>query len=144
MRNGWYLIPVTLIAILLPLFISVGRAVEPRIFPVITPPGLILTSNQPTDDGRRIIYTEFTKDRECEFLVLKWFDQSGREVGFEFREELPDEFAGGLTRPLGEHEAGPWIVYSNNIDNTYSKSYHKCHPFWTTVSTVFVGKNIIL
>jgi len=141
MKSQWFFIGITLLAIMFPLAVTLARDLEVRLFPIIDPP-IEITESQVFDKDKNLIYVTFGKKRSCEFITIKWFTGNDVEIGFEFREELSDDFAGGLTRPVGPHETGPWLVYSRDMDNVYAKSYHHCHPFWITESIIYEGKNI--
>lgn len=134
-----------IIALLLPLALAsilalvwtVGTTREGEWFPVTSRAALI--SAEPFDGGA-LVYFQFTKVRECEFIGLSWFkgqpDGVFDRVRINFNGDGDDS---GSTRPRGTQIAGPWFIDipPNELQaNSFAIVRHRCHPFWQT-STIF-------
>lgn len=138
MRN--ILITLTLAAILFPLAVSGGKFAERKYFPVVE--NFKITDSSPFDEDKTLFNVTFDKLRNCEFLGVNWNSSNGNRLPFEFREDLGNEFVGGVTRPTGSHTAGPWLVWADNLDTISGTTYHKCHPLWITETLMYTGKSI--
>lgn len=79
-----------------------------------------------------VIYVEFTKNYECEFLGINWYSGSKRlKVDF-----LEDEGGEALSRPPGDQVAGPWQIYNlQTTQGTWATAVHRC-ALWE-VQTAF-------
>lgn len=81
------------------------------------------------------VLVSFNKVRQCEFIGISWYDQSGKRlvVVFDSRErDLP------RTRPKGYQNSGVWkIIGTNKLDGTHAVVSHKCHPLWTTFTKFY-------
>ena len=118
---------------LTPAVFSVGPLVETRLFPVFTGTRVIAERR---DDAGVEFHLEFRKRRQCEFIGLAWYAGPTRlPVQFEPEEPLPPR---ALTRPIGEHRAGPWRLPGlASLRGTRAVALHRCHPLWITITDFY-------
>lgn len=122
------------------LFYSIGPALETKYWPVVTK--LKIESVEPQIDGWVKIRVSFTKIRDCEYAGLGWY-----------KGQRPDDFervaviiqrdpkdTGSPNRPLGKQRSGPWLIAVNKEElkyQSFAQLWHRCHPFWTTVTEFY-------
>lgn len=117
--------------------ITVGPAIETHMFPVVSK--LRITQVSPDVDGNSLVYAEFTKLRNCEYVGISWFH--GDPAG-EF-ERVPvillrkEGDTSSPNRPVGTQKAGPWIIAippEEVRSHSFAKLSHRCNPFWLTTT----------
>lgn len=115
-----------------PMIVTIGPKLEGKLRPVVV--STELTQVRPIDDTHSMIYGTSRKVRNCAFLRMEWYfgDPNGEHV------LVPLEIMEPATiRGDGEFRFGPWRL---NLDKdfimkeTFALVYHKCHPFWTTIT----------
>ena len=116
----------------------VGPAVETRWFPVVSKLRVtkVLAGDEP---GTSVVYAEFTKLRNCEYVGISWF----RGVPDGEFERVPvillrkDGDTSSPNRPLCVQKSGPWVVGvppEELRQNSFARLSHKCFPFWTSTT----------
>lgn len=125
------------IAVLLVTFFVTLPGVETRYWPVVQK--LEILSVADAGDGRSLVFGQFNKVRQCEYVGIAWFRRNSNgvleRVSIETRRLPTDEAS--PNRPLGEQKAGPWIIaipHDELIGVSVAELTHRCHPFWTTVT----------
>lgn len=116
----------------------VGPAVETRWFPVVSK--LRITKVMTGEEaGTSVVYAEFSKKRDCEYVGIAWFqgDPNGvfERVPVILLRKEGDQSS--PNRPLGTQKAGPWIVGVPPDElrkNSFARLYHRCFPFWPTTT----------
>ncbi|KQT52239.1 MULTISPECIES: hypothetical protein [unclassified Aureimonas] len=121
-------------------FFLVGPALETRFFPVLGKMRFTEVLAQTKDAS--IVRTEFEKLRSCEYMGIAWY--YGAEAGvFERVSMVPirdPNDTSSPSRPVGIARAGPWRITIPAADvrtKSFVEAFHRCHPFWTTVSKFY-------
>lgn len=120
---------------------TVGPVLETKYFPAVS--RFKVLTLEADKSGNAVITVRFTKRRdECEYIGISWF-RGSRENGFERVPVVLTRKEGDTSspnRPAGVQTSGPWLIgipkdeFSNN---SFATLFHRCHPFWTTVSEVW-------
>ncbi|KQT54611.1 hypothetical protein ASG43_03225 [Aureimonas sp. Leaf454] len=121
-------------------FFMVGPALETRFFPALGK--MKITSVEALTGETSIVRTAFSKLRACEYLGIAWY--YGSEAGVFERVSMvpirnPDDTS-SPNRRVGLQRAGPWRITIPEGDvrtRSYVQAFHRCHPFWTTVSEFY-------
>jgi hypothetical protein len=121
-------------------FFMAGPAIETRFFPVLSTMRIV-SVNAETDNSS-FVKTEFSKLRSCEYIGISWY--YGQRAGLFERVSMvpvrnPDDTS-APNRATGEQRAGPWRVTIPAQDvrsRSFVQVYHRCHPFWTTMSEFY-------
>ena len=121
-------------------FFLVGPALETRFFPVLGT--MRILSVEPLTPHTSLVRTEFVKLRGCEYMGIAWY--YGPEAGVFERVSMvpirdPDDTS-APNRAVGAQRAGPWRVAMPAADvrtKSFVQVYHRCHPFWTTMSRFY-------
>lgn len=117
----------------------IGPHIEAKYFPVVSK---LTITDMREDGGRAMIYAQFTKHRNCEFLGISWY-RGDQGEGFErvpvalLRE--PGD-SSSPNRPLGLQRAGPWEVAMSPEEirgNSFAKLSHRCHVFWVSTTDFY-------
>jgi hypothetical protein len=115
--------------------LTIAPAIETRFAPVVSK--LRITKVMADDAGNSIVYAEFTKLRDCEYIGLSWYHGDPRG---EF-ERVPvvllrkEGDTASPNRPLGTQKAGPWIVSISPAElrgNSFARLSHRCNFLWLT------------
>lgn len=128
-------------AALLYLIWSVGPALETRFRPVTSK--IHFQSVDWTDNGMNAVVTiRFEKKRGCEFVGLAWYQSGAELLNPTFTRVFINQMVDyeELSRPTGVQIVGPWVIYMRAAHvRTRSRilAYHRCHPFWTTMSVMY-------
>ncbi len=75
----------------------------------------------------------YTKLRDCEFIDLTWYSKKLKSF-------VPAKFPGLYSRRKGEHVFKDLFVempHDRLLESSVVHAYHRCHPFWVTVTDVF-------
>ncbi len=76
---------------------------------------------------------EYIKIRECEFIDLTWYSKKLKSF-------VPVQFPGLYSRRVGRHVFNNLRVdmpHDQVLENSVVHAYHRCHPFWVTITDVF-------
>ncbi|HEY9155593.1 MAG TPA: hypothetical protein VIM69_10700 [Opitutaceae bacterium] len=121
-------------------FYSLGPALETTYWPVVSKLQIEKTEWQP--DGWVKLRVRFKKLRDCEYVNLAWY-KGNRPDDFErvavIVQRDPKD-TGSPNRPLGTQRAGPWLVAVTEEElkyQSFAQLWHRCHPFWTTVTEFY-------
>ena len=120
-------------------FVSLPK-MESRYWPVTSP--LEITRVEPATGGRSIVYATFEKKRQCDYVGIAWgerqADGSVDRVAIELLRQPGD--VGSPNRPVGKQSSGPWVIgIAPDFIRQLSvvELYHRCHPFWTSVTPFY-------
>jgi len=114
-----------------------GEYVEYYYFPVMEPGELI--SIEPSIENFSSVAFTANKVRDCEWIKTEWFygNPEGNNVQVSmFHGEEPQ------IRGVGEHFWENTKVYLDEErirESSFAISTHKCHPFWTTKSLLYIS-----
>jgi hypothetical protein len=130
---------VTVLAVLYSFF-TLGPALETRYLPVLGT--MRITDVEELTPTTSLVRTEFEKLRACEYMGIAWY--YGPEPGVFERVSMvpirdPDDTS-SPSRPIGIARAGPWritIPAGDVRQKSFVEAFHRCHPFWTTVSKFY-------
>lgn len=120
--------------------LTVGPAVETRFFPVVSK--LRITQIRSDPEGNSLVYANFRKLRECEYIGIAWYH--GNPAG-EF-ERIPvvllrkDGDTSSPNRPLGLQKSGPWIISVPPDElkaNSFARLSHRCNPLWVSTTDFY-------
>ena len=111
-----------------------GR-LEGRFFPVVI--NTLATEIEPVGTNRIRISGVFDKVRDCEFEGLEFYlvgpGGSRSAVDYQFEDV-------SVVRHSGRERFGPWLLHLTEQQfqtQTFAVAYHKCHPFWETVTQFY-------
>lgn len=114
---------------------TVGPWVETKYFPVLEK--LQIVSVQMDGVEQSLVYTAFTKLRDCGYVGTAWYwkreDGSLERVPFASIRKTGD--TSSPNRALGYQRAGPWQIgmpAPQIVPNSVVEIFHSCWPFWTT------------
>ena len=134
-RSG---IVVILLTAFVPVYFPLMAKYEGRAFPVVSNVVVVgeIGSDCPECRLPHVdILLTFDKVRQCEFVNLSWFDETGRSVRVEYDPKYDRE---AQTRPTGSQVAGPWRVFGvGSLEGTRAVVEHKCHPFYRTYTQFY-------
>jgi hypothetical protein len=121
-----------------PIYIPIMAKYEGRFFPVVANTEIVQEYAESCPDCRLPhldVFLTFDKVRQCEFINLSWFDETGRRVRVEFEPEAP---SGPVTRPTGSQVVGPWRIFGiDSLEGTHAVVEHQCHPIYRTYTTFY-------
>ena len=121
-------------------FFMVGPAIETKWFPVLSK--MQVLEVQPLTDQTSAVRAEFTKLRNCEYLGIAWYHGS-QQKDFDRISMVPirdPDDTSSPNRPVGTQRAGPWrltMPAGEVRQNSFVQAFHRCHPFWTTVTDFY-------
>lgn len=114
-----------------------GR-IEGRLWPVKH--DAVLINVRPIGDAVRFDGVA-QKSRDCELDHVEWFFVYGdTEQELDLVRRGRPQFTG-----LGIYRFYNWelfITQTELLNNTYALAYHRCHPFYKTISVFFKGEGI--
>lgn len=118
---------------------TVGPMLETRYFPVYSK--FTLDHIAPQPNGRTIIYSTFTKYRDCVPIGFAWYVGDGINVRqLQVIVLRADHEAPTPVRPVGTQRMSPFEVDASPEEIAslaFAEVYTRCHPLWTTRSEVF-------
>ena len=83
-----------------------------------------------------LIYGTFIKERDCDYVDIKWYQyENGKSTSVKV-----NVLEQSKIRPEGFHEYGPCqlnLDYTKILKTSYVEVYHRCNPFWTTITKVY-------
>jgi hypothetical protein len=119
---------ILLFAILTPLLWTVGPKIEGYLFPATSEIRLVDIQSV---DGGAVFRFSYSKYRNCKFVSMDWFRQSGLYA----IPAKPHKVDGSdvTSNPEGEFLSSLWFVPIAVGDLDDAKAYwtHQCHPLWT-------------
>lgn len=135
--NSW---PITLGMAALMLFMLMGQdylgRVEGRYFPAAT--NAVVNVSAGPREFQSILNGTFDRPRsDCSFERIEWrlAKPGGGSVALDFQ-----FLETSKVRDTGPNDFGPWLLHADSlqIENfVYADVYHKCHPFWLTVTRFY-------
>ncbi len=134
-----FLISLTIVVILVTAFVSFP-AIETRYFPVVEKLDIVKVDQ--ASENRSIVYGQFNKVRQCEYIGISWFKRNSNGVLERVAVELmrrPGD-SSSPNRPLGMQNAGPWVIDIPQDElrgTSVVELAHRCHPFWTTITRFY-------
>lgn len=81
------------------------------------------------------------RNRMCTLLHLEWrLDESHATLVSRLSSRTATSIDEGVKR-RGDFEFGPILLLATErqVGNSYARTFHRCHPFWITRSTFWVG-----
>lgn len=121
-------------------FFLLGPWIETRYFPVLST--MRIVSVDAATDDTSLVRTRFTKLRACDYMGISWY--YGSQAGlFERVSMVPIRDPNDTSAPnraTGDQRAGPWrvtIPAGEVRTKSFVQVYHRCHPFWTTMSQFY-------
>lgn len=119
---------------------TVGPYVETKYFPVVSK--LSIERSYQDSDGKSVVYAEFNKIRNCEYVGLSWYKGS-RDSKFQSVRVVLGRAEGdesSQNRPQGRQSSGPWTIsmpLEELKNNSFAQLSHRCHPFWITTTDFY-------
>ncbi|MEM8627193.1 MAG: hypothetical protein AAGF32_04555 [Pseudomonadota bacterium] len=108
-----------------------ASTLEGKLRPVVTDVEIVRT--EATPDGL-FVYVTFEKIIPCEFVSLNFYDPTGKQVRPDF-DPNSDYPLAGITRPVGEAVAGPWLLPNvHTLEGGRFVAIHECHKLWHTTT----------
>tara|TARA_Y100000310_G_scaffold211266_1_gene212036 strand:- start:15628 stop:16065 length:438 start_codon:yes stop_codon:yes gene_type:complete len=105
--------------------------IESRVFPVTSKINVVRSKTMGDD---LLIWVEFEKKRQCDFLGMVWYKDAKRLI----IDLEPGAATSFPTRPTGPQSIGPWKLYDvTSLHGVTASTFHRCNNFWTTLTSVY-------
>lgn len=123
---------VIIVTIIATLLTPVFSQIEGRFFPVAKDYKLTIHQG---NDYRSVISGNFNKVRACDLIRIEWWATKDGVDTHTHSHRL-----GTIAYGLGQHSGSKWTVELSPRqlrNNAYAIAYHRCHPFWPTVTKFY-------